>query len=215
MPSKPAPPEPEPDDPEPDEPAPDEPPGPSRFVPKGEWPQGDIAAGAPEEARAAQGVARRFIDCLEQFDTNINAVATATGMGPQTLYNLRDGTSYPSLVTVARLEAHFDRLLWGDEHLAGRPQPRDYLAEGEWPQGDLAADAPKEARLAQGIAAAALNHIARVGTTPEAVATKQQIDLDSLHDLINGKRWPDFSTIVRLEVHFDRRLWGHAHKRRR
>ncbi len=203
-----------PTEPEPDEPKPGEPPGPCRFVPEGEWPQGHLAAHAPEEARLAQGVARRFIDCLKESNTNINAVAASTGMGPQTLYNLRDGKSYPSLVTVARIETHFDRLLWGDEHLAERPRPRDYIAKGEWPRGDLAAGAPKEARLARGIAAAVLDNLARDDTTLDAVATKRQIDLDTLHDLINGKSWPDFFTVARLEIHFRRRLWGYEHKRR-
>ena len=58
-------------------------------------------------------------------------------------------------------------------------------------------------------------HIHRCDTTPQAVASKQQIGVETLHDLINGHSWPDFFTVARLEIHFERRLWGHEHKPRR
>ena len=209
MPRKPGPPESEHDESE----------GPRRCIANGEWPRGDLGAGAPEEARLAQGIARRFIDCLDEFNTNVNAVATSTRMGPQTLYNLRDGKSWPNLVTVARLEIHFNRRLWDHEHIPEYPQlkaPREYIAEGEeWPEGDLAADAPKEARLAKGIATEVLKQIDRRNTTLQAVASKQQIGIDTLHNLINGRNWPDLITVARLESHLNRRLWGHEHKPRR
>ena len=51
--------------------------------------------------------------------------------------------------------------------------------------------------------------------TPAAVADKQQIAVETLHDLINDHTWPDFATVARLEIHFNRRLWGHEHKPRR
>ena len=215
MPRKPQPPPPQPD--EPDKPQPDEPEGHLRFIAEGEeWPHGDLAEGAPEEARLAQGIARGLLDCLDECDTNVNAVATSTRLSTQALYNLRDGKSSPSLVTVARLETHFNRRLWGHEHMPEHPQrkaPRDYIAEGEqWPEGRLADTAPKEAHLAQGIAKQVLKQIDRNDTTIKKVAATQQLRIKTLQDLIDGKAWPDFVTVARLEIHFDRRLWGHEHK---
>lgn len=212
MPRKPQPPEPQPDEPQPDEPE-----GPLRFIAEGEeWPHGDLVNDAPEEARLAQGIARGLLDCLNEHNTNINAVATSTGLSTQALYNLRYGKNSPSLVTVARLKTHFNRRLWGHEHMPEHPQrnaPCDYIAEGKkWPEGPLADTAPKEARLAQGIAKQVIKQIDRNDTTIKKVAAAQQLRIKTLQDLIDGKTWPDLVTVARLEIHFDRRLWGHEHK---
>lgn len=185
----------------------------------GEWTEGRLNDTAPQAARLAQGVAKRALILIRRHNTTPHAVARSQQIAIESLYNLIKGRSWPNLITVARLEIHFNRRLWGHEHLCGHPQlkaPRDYTAPGEqWPQGALAADAPKEARLAQGIAKTALRHIHRCDTTPDAVAHKQQIAVETLHDLINGHTWPDFITVARLEIHFNRRLWGHEHKPRR
>ena len=71
---------------------------------------------APKEALLAQGIAKSFRKCCAKKKTNANAVARSTGIGSQTVYNLRDGKSWPNLITIARLEIHFDRRLWGNEH---------------------------------------------------------------------------------------------------
>ena len=77
--------------------------------------------------------------------------------------DLYHGKSWPSFVVVARVEQNLGVTLWDgayelpDEPDEARRQPpilpNSYLAPGEsWPYGDLADDAPAEARLAQAIA---------------------------------------------------------------
>ena len=90
---------------------------PCDYVPKGgEWPEDPLVDNAPKEALLAQGIAKSFRECCAKQKTNANAVARSTGIGSQTVYNLRDGKSWPNLITIARLEIHFDRRLWGNEH---------------------------------------------------------------------------------------------------
>ena len=36
----------------------------------------------------------------------------------------------------------------------------------------------------------------------------------SLYNLLNGDTWGDFAIIVRLEIHFNRRLWGNEHRKK-
>ena len=186
---------------------------PRDYIATGKWPAGPLKPKAPKEAHLARGIAIRFLHYRDANGTNINEIARLTGLGRQTLYNLRHGKSWPNLITVARLETHFDRRLWGREHIPQSQTPRDHLAEGEqWPDGDLDDNAPKEARLARGIATAILHQITRKKTSPDVVAAKRRIDPDTLQGLLDGSRWPDFFTVARLEIHFNRRLWGHEHK---
>ena len=85
-------------------------------VKRGDWPEGPLVGHAPKEALLAQGIARSFRECCAKKKTNANAVARSVGLGSQTVYNLRDGKSWPNLITIARLEIHFNRRLWGNEH---------------------------------------------------------------------------------------------------
>ena len=190
--------------------------GPCVYIATGKWPEGTLKPKAPAEAHLARGIAIRFLRYRDAHGASISEIARITGLGHQTLYDLRNGESWPHLITVARLETHFNRRLWGSEHIPGSPQlktPRDHSAKGEqWPDGGLDADAPKEARLARGIAAAIRRQINRKNTSADVVAARRRIDPDILQDLLDGKRWPDFVTVARLETYFNRRLWGHEHK---
>lgn len=73
-------------------------------------------ADAPKEAHLARGIAIRFLCYRDKRNTTINEIARSIGVGHQTLYNIRDGETWPNLITVARLEIHFNRRLWGNEH---------------------------------------------------------------------------------------------------
>ena len=90
--------------------------------------------------------------------------------------------------------------------------PSGHVADGcDWPEGPLADNAPKEVHLAHGIAKRILIQIHRHNTTPHAVARQQQLGIETLYRLINGKSWPNLITVARLEMHFKRSLWGHEH----
>ena len=90
---------------------------PRDYIVKGQqWPQGPLAAHAPKEARLVRGIATKFLYYRDKRNTTINEIARSTGLGHQTLYNLRDGESWPNLITIARLEIFFQRRLWGNEH---------------------------------------------------------------------------------------------------
>ena len=78
---------------------------------------------APKEARLAQGIAVKILDQIEKNNTTRHAVAKRTGIDTQTLYNVLDGKNWPNFVTVARLEIHFNRRLWGNEHRPRRASP--------------------------------------------------------------------------------------------
>ena len=95
-------------------------------------------------------------------------------------------------------------------------QPYDYAVKREeWPRGPLRDNAPKEARLAQGIAEKILDQIDKNNTTPHAVAMRLGIGRQTLYNVLDGKSWPNFITVARLEIHFNRRLWGAEHKPKR
>ena len=78
-------------------------------------------------------------------------------------------------------------------------KPTDYVAPGKkWPEGPLADNAPKEARLAQGIAVKILDQIEKNNTTRHAVAKRTGIDTQTLYNVLDGKNWPNFVTVARL-----------------
>ena len=89
-----------------------------------EWPFGRLVADAPIEARLVQGIVWRInYHCCRRNETPY-VVARSAKIGLETLYKILRGESYPSLVTIARLEKHFGRRLWGNEHLPrGRKTP--------------------------------------------------------------------------------------------
>ena len=95
-------------------------------------------------------------------------------------------------------------------------QPCAYVVAGEkWPRGPLVVDAPKEALLAQGIANKILDELKKRETTAHAVASRRGISSETLYKVLDGTNWPNFVTVARLEIHFNRRLWGNEHKPRR
>jgi hypothetical protein len=87
--------------------------------------------------------------------------------------------------------------------------PRDFLASGTWPDGKLKKDAPVAVRYAQAVTVnlrSALN-----GRSISSVAEAVDIARSTLHDLVSGRTWPDFQTLVKLEQYLEARLWPDAH----
>ena len=90
------------------------------------------------------------------------------------------------------------------------PVPRDYLASGAWPEGQLKRGAPAEARLLAGIAQRLAE--AMEGTTLRTVSKNADVSLGAISNLLNGKTWCDVVTVARLERALEVSLWGTEHR---
>ena len=78
--------------------------------------------------------------------------------------------------------------------------PSSYVASGEWPHGELAADAEPEAHLARG--AALRLHQAMESNQWGLRETSRRTGLSTkvLANLLHGHTWPSLPTIARLEM---------------
>jgi hypothetical protein len=84
---------------------------PSSYV-RGGWPGGRLDADAPPEARYAQVVALRLRHALDE--TTVTAVAAEADLARGTLYGIINGSRWPDLVSLARLENALGVRLWPD-----------------------------------------------------------------------------------------------------
>ena len=115
------------------------------------------------------------------------------------------------MARTASLPGDYRRSLMGRN--ADLRRPREYVQPGaRWPEGPLEADAPREARLAQGIA----SKLEQRGARGEVNKIAQRCGLtrQTIYNVLDGNTWPDLVTIARLEVHFGVRLWGNQHRRK-
>ena len=118
------------------------------------------------------------------------------------------------------------KLVWVDRY--HRLSPIGYLqSRSTWPKGPLKPDAPYEAHLARQIAENLYPYIIvskkktpgpakqlhRKAQTVKKVADDTEIVRDTIYNIREGKTWPDFTTIARLEIYFDCRLWGNEHRK--
>jgi hypothetical protein len=85
------------------------------------------------------------------------------------------------------------------------PPPRAYGANDNWPHGPLVADAPVAARYAQQIAVRLLAALGDRNRTE--VADHADLSRSTLHDLTNGRTWPDIVSLAKLESVLVTRLW--------
>ena len=94
---------------------------PCEYVqPGAQWPGGPLEPKPPPEALLIRGIAQKLE--ARGARKNVYKIAKRCGLTPQTIYNVLDGQTWPDLVTIARLEAHFRVRLWGNEH---RKKPQD------------------------------------------------------------------------------------------
>ena len=102
----------------------------------------------------------------------------------------------------------------GEPNERRRPKrPCDYLADGEWPEGQLTNDAPPEAYLAQGISRNAIRYL-KGSPPPKEIAEDVGVSFQTLYNVIKGKTWAGLIVIARLEHYLNRRLWGNEHRQR-
>lgn len=93
---------------------------PCDWLPEGDWPNGELGPEAPPEVRLAQGIAIRFNKYRKK--TNLKEVAKQTRVSRPTLYGIIDGTTWPNIVTVARLEMRYKEMIFGNEHRPRTPK---------------------------------------------------------------------------------------------
>ncbi len=95
-----------------------------------------------------------------------------------------------------------------------------------WPKGPLRSEAPYEAHLARQIAETLYPYVIVTedkkpapGLHPKAktvaqIAQETDMARETIYNIRDGETWPDFTTIARLEIYFNIRLWGYAHRRK-
>jgi transcriptional regulator with XRE-family HTH domain len=76
---------------------------------------------------------------------------------------------------------------------------------GEWPEGRLRVGAPVAARYAVQISLRLRE--AMDARAPGEVAAAADLARSTLHDLLNGRSWPDVVSLAKLEVELNVSLW--------
>ncbi len=88
-------------------------------------------------------------------------------------------------------------------------EPRAYMASGDWPDGQLAEDAPPEARLVAGLARRLREAVG--DRSLRSVARDSGLSVGTLSNLAAGRSWGDLVTVARLERALSAELWGREH----
>ena len=89
--------------------------------------------------------------------------------------------------------------------------PRDYV-DG-WPDGSVHPDAPPEVYLVRDTTKRLAEAMRKRNMSISATAKGARMTRQTIHNLRDGKVWPELSTIVWLERALGRKIWGNAHKR--
>ncbi|WP_367435024.1 helix-turn-helix transcriptional regulator [Streptomyces celluloflavus] len=85
--------------------------------------------------------------------------------------------------------------------------PREHLADGEWPTGDLSQDAPLGAHLGQAIARTLIDAASEQGLSVRALARRAGVTHPTVKDILEGKRLPTTHTLLLLEAAVQKRLY--------
>jgi len=83
--------------------------------------------------------------------------------------------------------------------------PRDWIAEGEWPDGAFSEDAPTAVAYAVEIARRLEARLQ--GQSKSELARQAEIERTTLYDVLAGRTWPDAITLAKLEQALETRLW--------
>lgn len=82
------------------------------YLDSGAWPDGQLIAGAPPSASAAQQLARALRVAMAETGTGQRALAAATGIAHTTIGRILAGTVLCDIGTLASLEDALGRPLW-------------------------------------------------------------------------------------------------------
>ena len=179
---------------------------------EGGWPDGTLKSGAPAVAEVARHVAIVLRDLTEPYGISRREAARRAGMSQKAILNLLNGKTWPTLITIARLEQALGIPLWGvrhhtDDGVGLEAEPREYVGRDEWPFGFVDPGAPPEVDLAQQVAKRLHNEMSRKKLTSADVAAKTGVSEGTVNAIRDGLAWPDLVTIARLERGLSIRLW--------
>lgn len=88
--------------------------------------------------------------------------------------------------------------------------PCDYV--DAWPGGAVHSDAPPEFYLVRDIVKRLKEAMEDKNKSISALARDAGTTRQTIYNLLEGKAWPELSTIAWLERALGRRIWGSAHK---
>lgn len=189
---------------------------PSTCLASGEWPDGPLKANAPPEAELIRQICQTLKRARDVQGISNRGLARLSGIGQPTLQDLLSGRTWGSLRTIAALEEALGVGLWPAERPLLKPSPRYYLTPpsstcpngGKWPGGPFESDPPPELALARMISAGVERAVdAKPNVTLASAAEAAGLPLVVVRELVNGDRWPDLSTISRLEMVLNTMLW--------
>lgn len=83
--------------------------------------------------------------------------------------------------------------------------PREWLADGEWPEGTFVEDAPTAVAYAVAISRTLQERLE--GRSKAELARRAGIERTTLYDVLSGRSWPDAVTLAKLEEALQTRLW--------
>ncbi|MBD3777679.1 MAG: helix-turn-helix transcriptional regulator [Micrococcales bacterium] len=83
--------------------------------------------------------------------------------------------------------------------------PREWIADGVWPEGTFEPDSPTAVAYAVEIARRLEQGMG--DRSKAGVAREANLERSTLYDLLSGRSWPDAITIAQLEQVLQTRLW--------
>lgn len=91
---------------------------------------------------------------------------------------------------------------------AGDAAPREYLARGQWPDGDLRGDAPVSAVYGQAFSVRLRQALAERGNPSLREAEREAgVSRKTVERTLRGEVLPDFGAMARLESWLGTGLW--------
>ncbi len=123
-----------------------------------------------------------------------------------------------SMVRVARrwgVECGVGRYGRGVSRSHGVRPPAEYMSAGTWPDGQLAADAPPAAAVAQHVARALRAAMVETGIGQRPLALASGVAHTTIGRILAGTVLCDIGTLAHLEHTLGRPLWPRTSSRRR
>ena len=92
-----------------------------------------------------------------------------------------------------------------------KKSPRDYVADGAWPDGPLEGGAPVEAEVAQHIASVLRDFCQARKLSTYKAAEAAEMSQGALYNLLAGRAWPAVAVVARIERNLGVVLWPQLH----
>lgn len=189
------------------------------FIASGKWPDGPLKGTATDEVRVLQQICRTLKRVCESAHLSTHDVAGTIKtshniiVSQSTVADLLNGVTWGTFHTISALEIGLGVGLWPAERTLLKPAPCCYLAAGgTWPAGGFV-DAPPEVWLAKQICERFESAHQSRGLALSAVAAAADLPLVVVQELVDGHRWPDLSTVSRLERALTTMLWVSGSRR--